>query len=91
MERLTYKLPYWRAANYYFEKWIRDGAIQRVNDALNQKARVKSGRDWPMFQLFAADLNLIQIKISEHTLRYELAPTYNDTVAFPKNKKTRWL
>ena len=37
--------PHWRAVNYYFEKWKRDGTIQRVNDALNQKDRVNSGKE----------------------------------------------
>ena len=34
---------HWRAVNYYFEKWKRDGTIQRGNDGLYQKDRVKSG------------------------------------------------
>ena len=45
MEKLTYKLPSLGAVNYYFEKWKRDGTIQRVNDALNQKDRVNSGNN----------------------------------------------
>jgi len=37
--------PHWRAVNYYFEKWKRDGTIQRVNDALNQKDSVNAGKE----------------------------------------------
>jgi len=31
--------------NYYFEKWKRDGTIQKVNDVLNQKERLKLGKE----------------------------------------------
>ncbi|MFM8449688.1 MAG: IS5 family transposase, partial [Haliscomenobacter sp.] len=37
--------PHWRAVNYYFEKWKRDGTIQKMNDLLNQKERVRSGKE----------------------------------------------
>jgi transposase len=37
--------PHWRAVNYYFEQWKRDGTIQNINDALNQQDRIKSGKD----------------------------------------------
>lgn len=40
---ITY--PPWRAVNYYFEKWKRDGTIQKVNDVLNQKERLKLGKE----------------------------------------------
>ena len=37
--------PHWRAVNYYFEKWKRDGTIQKINDALNQRDRLESGKE----------------------------------------------
>ena len=39
--------PPWRAVNYYFEQWKRDGVLLRINDKLNMLDRVKSER--PIF------------------------------------------
>ena len=36
------KYPNWRAVNYYFERWKRDGTLLRINDHLNRLDRVKS-------------------------------------------------
>ena len=36
--------PPWRAVNYYFEQWKRNGILLRINDTLNMLDRVKSER-----------------------------------------------
>jgi transposase len=36
--------PPWRAVNYYFEQWKRNGILLRINDRLNMLDRVKSER-----------------------------------------------
>ena len=36
--------PPWRAVNYYFERWKRDGLLLRINDKLNMLDRVRSER-----------------------------------------------
>ena len=36
--------PNWRAVNYYFERWKRDGTLQRINERLNMLDRVRSER-----------------------------------------------
>ena len=35
--------PWWRI-RYYFDKWKRDGTLQRLNDVLRQAAREQEGR-----------------------------------------------
>lgn len=37
--------PSWRAVNYYFECWKRDGTLELVNDRLNQLDRQSEGRE----------------------------------------------
>lgn len=39
--------PSWRAVNYYFEQWKRDGTLLKINDKLNMLDRVKS--ECPVF------------------------------------------
>ncbi len=38
------KFPDWQAVYYYFDKWKKDGTLENVNLALNQKERIKKGR-----------------------------------------------
>jgi transposase len=37
--------PSWRAVNYYFEQWKRNGTLQRINDTLNQLDRQQQGKE----------------------------------------------
>jgi transposase len=37
--------PKWRAVYYYFEQWNKDGTMDRLNLALNQKDRKREGRE----------------------------------------------
>ncbi len=37
--------PHWRAIYYYFEKWNKDGTMDRLNLALNKKDRESVGRE----------------------------------------------
>ena len=41
---LPHDLPPWRLVYYYFEKWQGEGIWERINDALREKVRVKSGK-----------------------------------------------
>ena len=41
---LPHDLPPWRLVYYYFEKWQAEGIWERINDALREKVRVKSGK-----------------------------------------------
>lgn len=37
--------PSWKAVNYYFNKWRRDGTLIKLNIGLNMLRRIKAGRD----------------------------------------------
>ena len=37
--------PPWSVCRYYFDKWIHDGTLQKINDILVSKVRVKKGRN----------------------------------------------
>ena len=39
--------PHWRLVYYYFAKWHKMGVWQRMNDALRDQVRVKSGKKKP--------------------------------------------
>ena len=39
---LPQNFPSWRAVNYYFEQWKRDGTLLKINDKLNMLDRVRS-------------------------------------------------
>ena len=41
---LPHDLPPWRLVYYYFEKWQAEGIWERINDALREKVREKSGK-----------------------------------------------
>ena len=41
---MPHDLPPWRLVYYYFEKWQAEGIWERINDALREKVRVKSGK-----------------------------------------------
>lgn len=42
---LPVNFPNWRAVNYYFERWKRDGTLLSMNDTLNMNDRVCEGRE----------------------------------------------
>lgn len=42
---LPESFPPWKAVNYYFNKWGRDGTLKRLNIGLNMLRRAKAGRD----------------------------------------------
>ncbi len=44
---LPHDLPPWRLVYYYFEKWAKEGVWKRINDALREKVREKSGKKKP--------------------------------------------
>jgi len=37
--------PPWKIVYYYFKKWKRDGTLQAVNEGLNQKERIRRGKE----------------------------------------------
>ena len=37
--------PKWRAVNYYFERWKRNGTFLKINDTLNQLDRIQEDRE----------------------------------------------
>ena len=37
--------PPWKSVYYYFRKWKKDGTLQRLNEGLNQKERVRQGKE----------------------------------------------
>jgi transposase len=37
--------PSWRAVNYYFEKWKKDGTFEKMNTALNSRDRLREERE----------------------------------------------
>jgi transposase len=41
---MPHDLPPWRLVYYYFEKWQAEGIWERINDALREKVREKSGK-----------------------------------------------
>ena len=41
---LPEKYPLWQSVYYYFRTWKNDGTLQRMNDGLNQKERVRKGK-----------------------------------------------
>ena len=59
--------PSWRAVNYYFEKWKRDGTFIKINDALNQLDRKQVGRE-PFPSLLCIDSQSVKLTpmIHEH-------------------------
>jgi putative transposase len=44
-EYLPKDFPNQHSVRYYFDKWTYDGTWERINDALREQARVRSGRD----------------------------------------------
>lgn len=44
---LPREFPHWRLVYYYFSKWHKQGVWERINHALRDKARVKSGKKKP--------------------------------------------
>jgi len=36
--------PPWKSVHYYFLKWKKDGTLQRLNEGLNQKERIRQGK-----------------------------------------------
>ncbi len=59
--------PHWRAVNYYFEQWKKDGTFEAVNHALNAGDRVREGRE-PSPSLLCVDTQSIKLSpfIFEH-------------------------
>jgi transposase len=41
---LPEQYPHWRAVNYYFEQWKRQGTLVKINERLNMLDRVRSER-----------------------------------------------
>ena len=48
---LPVNFPNWRAVNYYFECWKRDGTLLSMNDKLNKNDRICEGREATPSQL----------------------------------------
>ena len=42
---LPEKFPPWKSVYYYFRKWQVDGTLQRMNDGLNKKERLRRGKE----------------------------------------------
>lgn len=42
---LPKEYPNWRAVNYYFEQWKRDDTFEQINISLNQRDRIREGRE----------------------------------------------
>jgi transposase len=42
---LPLEYPHWRAVNYYFEQWKKDGTFDNINMRLNQEDRKAEGRN----------------------------------------------
>ena len=42
---LPHDLPAWSTVRYYFDKWMRDGTWERINEALRRALREEAGRD----------------------------------------------
>ena len=53
-------LPHWRAVNYYFEKWKKDGTFEQVNHALNAGDRQREGRE-PCPSLLCIDSQSVRL------------------------------
>lgn len=41
---LPEKFPPWQSVYYYFRTWKNDGTLQRMNDGLNRKERIRKGK-----------------------------------------------
>ena len=59
--------PSWRAVNYYFEKWRREGTFIKINETLNQLYRKQVGRE-PFPSLLCIDSQSVKLTpmIHEH-------------------------
>jgi transposase len=44
---MPHDLPPWRIVYYYFMVWRREGLWQKINDALRDSVRIKSGKKKP--------------------------------------------
>jgi len=42
---LPESFPPWKSVYYYFSKWRKDGTLQKMNDSLNQKERIRQGKE----------------------------------------------
>lgn len=42
---LPHDLPHWNSVYAYFRRWSADGTLERVQDALRRKMRLKAGKD----------------------------------------------
>jgi putative transposase len=42
---LPHDLPNWWVVRYWFDKWVWDGTLERVNDVLRRRDREQQGRD----------------------------------------------
>ena len=54
------KFPHWQAVYYYFDKWKKDGTIEKVNHKLNQMERIQNGRE-PFPSLGLADSQSVKL------------------------------
>lgn len=41
---IPHEYPPWQTVYYYFDKWKRDGMIEKINDALVKIVRVQAGK-----------------------------------------------
>lgn len=42
---VPHDFPGWTTVRYYFDKWVYDGTLERINDQLREKIRVDIGRE----------------------------------------------
>lgn len=42
---LPESFPPWKSVYYYFQKWKKDGTLQKINEGLNRKERIRQGKE----------------------------------------------
>ena len=52
--------PPWRSVYYYFLKWKNDGTLQKLNEGLNQKERIRQGKE-PTPSMISIDSQSIKV------------------------------
>lgn len=52
--------PPWRSVYYYFQCWKNDGTLQRLNEGLNQKERIRQGKE-PTPSMISIDSQSIKV------------------------------
>ncbi len=57
---LPENFPPWRSVYYYFRRWKNDGTLQKLNEGLNQKERIRQGKE-PTPSMISIDSQSIKV------------------------------